>query len=568
MKKICIPSKSGLITLWILCLLYQHAQAQTPNAYTGIWEGNFMEQFKTVILLDQADQSTYIGKIMMYSGENRIQDDELSNISIDKNELSFYIAAKETSFKGTFNEMLTELTGNFIFPDNSKHPLVVRKYKEDSLAVNSVRENPSLRERLNFDATKEELKSDFKDLVDKLKKYHPRLYSYTSEEAFTKEVEEINTQLNEDMNPEQFFVRIAPLVASVKCSHTGIRLPGPYQLFLHEKGLFFPLELYIEDTSAYCLASHGEANAGSGPEPGSEIISINNMPVSQIIGELLSIIPSEGTNMTRKYQELNRDFPGYFHMLDASERFLVEYSASGSGETVRLQSCTYEELQPRDLPAGELKSYNFHMESDPAYGVLKIASFGIRNMEDYFSFLDTVFINLNTAGTSTLVLDLRDNTGGHPIFAAQLFSYLTDKEFTYFRRNPDIADFEPLYNPMQPNKNHFNGNILVLVNGSCLSTTGHLISLLEYHTGALFVGEEPGSTFMCNDFSIQVQLPHTGMEVNIPRTTFVTAVPGLEKGQPFPLDYRVQQSLKDRIEGVDTYIYAVDTIAVKYMANP
>ena len=84
--------------------------------------------------------------------------------------------------------MLTELSGNFIFPDNSKHPLVVRKYKEDSLAVNSVRENPSLRERLNFDATKEELKSDFKYLVDKLKKYHPRLYSYTSEEAFTEEV--------------------------------------------------------------------------------------------------------------------------------------------------------------------------------------------------------------------------------------------------------------------------------------------------------------------------------------------------------------------------------------------
>jgi hypothetical protein len=121
---------------------------------------------------------------------------------------------------------------------------------------------------------------------------------------------------------------------------------------------------------------------------------------------------------------------------------------------------------------------------------------------------------------------------------------------------------------MQPNKNHFNGKILVLVNGSCLSTTGHLISLLEYHTGALFVGEEPGSTFMCNDFSIQVQLPHTGMEVNIPRTTFVTAVPGLEEGQAFPLDYQVQQSLKDIIEGVDTYIHAVDTIAVEHMGNP
>ena len=62
MKKISIISKSGLITLWVLCLLYQHAQAQTPNAYTGMWEGNFMEQFKTVILLDQQDQSSLYWK--------------------------------------------------------------------------------------------------------------------------------------------------------------------------------------------------------------------------------------------------------------------------------------------------------------------------------------------------------------------------------------------------------------------------------------------------------------------------------------------------------------------------
>jgi len=348
MKKISIPSKSGLITLWVLCLLYQHAQSQTPNAYTGIWGGNFMEQFKTVILLDQADQSTYFGKIMMYSGENLIQDDELSNISIDSNKLSFYIAAKETSFTGTFNEMLTELSGKFIFPDNSKHPLLVNKYKEDSLAVNSIRDNPSLRERLNLDASMEELKFDFKDLVEKLKKHHPRLYAYTSEEVFSKQVQNIDSQLNQDMNPEQYYLRIAPLIASVKCSHTRIRLPGPYRFFLHEERHFFPLELFILDKKAYSLAPYGEANAGSGIDPGSEIISINNMPVKRIISELLSIIPSEGNNMTTKYQELNRDFQSYFHMLDPSESFLIAYDSSVAAETVRLKACVYKELQPRD----------------------------------------------------------------------------------------------------------------------------------------------------------------------------------------------------------------------------
>jgi len=566
MKRIQLISKSGLITLWVLCLLYQHAQAQTPNAYTGMWEGNFMEQFKTVILLDQEDESTFAGKIIMYSGEQRIQDDELSRISMDGTTLSFYIAAKETSFKGTFNDKVTELSGSFIFPDNSKHPLVVRKYKEDSIAAKTSEASPTLKERLNFETTVDELKSDFKDLIDKLKKHHPRLYSYTSEEAFNRQTEEIYSKLNEDMNPEQFYMRIAPLIASVKCSHTGIRLPGAYLNFLYENGLFFPLELFLRDKKAYCLTFCGDPDAGI--MPGSEILSINNRSMEELITELLSIIPSEGNNLSTKYQELNQNFQSYFHLLDPSESFQVEYGSSDSRETIQLEACNSEQLHLRAHLHTDLPPYRFHTECNPDYGVLKVATFGIRNMEDYFSFLDSVFINLDHAESSNLVLDLRDNRGGHPIFAAQLFSYLTDKEFTYFQRNPDVTDFEPLYNPMQPNRNHFSGNIFVLVNGSCLSTTGHLISLLDYHTEALFIGEEPGSTSRCNDFSIQFRLPNSGMEVNIPRTTFVTAVSVKEEGKPFPLDYHVQQTVKDRIEGVDSYMHVIDSINVEHMANP
>ena len=180
-----------------------------------------------------------------------------------------------------------------------------------------------------------------------------------------------------------------------------------------------------------------------------------------------------------------------------------------------------------------LRPYSFHLNTSPEIGVLAVSSFGIRNMEKYFAFLDSTFRIMEDV--PNLLLDLRDNHGGHPIFAAQLFSYLTNNDFTYFQRNPDVEDFEPLYNTMEPNQLHYKGNIYALVNGSCLSTTGHLISLLQYHTEAIFVGEQPGSTFRCNDFSIQLQLPNTGMELNIPRTTFMTAVEGYSENKPFQI---------------------------------
>jgi hypothetical protein len=165
-----------------------------------------------------------------------------------------------------------------------------------------------------------------------------------------------------------------------------------------------------------------------------------------------------------------------------------------------------------------------------------------------------VFIKLKQHKTRTLVIDLRDNDGGHPIFAAILYSYLRQEEFIYFRENPDVPDFEPLYNTMEANENSFDGNCYVLINGGCLSTTGHLISLLKYHKRAVFIGEEPGSWFYCNDFSKQVKLPNTQIEVNIPQATFQTKVSGYKIRDHFQVDHSVKLSVDDLINNSDVYM--------------
>jgi hypothetical protein len=547
MKNKTYITKLGLITYWALLPWCLSAQAQDP--YKGIWEGNFMEQFKTVILLDQAENAEYIGKILMYSGENRIQDDELTKISIENSEISFYIAAKETSFKGFFNESNTELSGNFIFPDESKHPLAVRKYEKDSLAAEG--NASSFKDKIRENFPVEELKSDLREMIRKLKEYHPRLHAYTTEASFDEEVEEIMESLDSPMSLEAYYYQIAPLVADVKCSHTGIRLPEACQREIHDHGLYFPLRLYVQDGSAYFISAPGQA--GVEMEPGCEILAINDRPVKMIIQELLKRIPSEGHNLSHKYQELNRKFQDYFHMMDPSADFSIAYASSGAKGNINLKALSYSMVGQAGSPALAGAPYSFQIPGNSGNALLKISSFGLRDMDSYFAFLDSAFRLMHEKQVQHLILDLRDNMGGHPIFAAQLLSYLSDKEFTYFRRNPDVADFEPLYLPMQPNAQHFTGNVIVLVNGNCLSTTGHLISLLKYHTDALFMGEDPGSTYLCNDFSTQIKLQHTGLELNIPRTTFVTAVSGFSDQETFPLDYAIKPSIQDILDGRDAY---------------
>ena len=232
----------------------------------------------------------------------------------------------------------------------------------------------------------------------------------------------------------------------------------------------------------------------------------------------------------------------------------LEFISSGIKERADFAACNYSEVKPeKDVNEHGLPiKYLTDKEND--VGVFNISSFGIRDMDGYMHLLEKVFQEYQANSISNLVLDLRDNAGGHPIFAAQLLSYLTNGEFTYFKRNPDIQDFEPLYHPMQASPYSFKGNLFVLINGGCLSTTGHLISLIKYHTDAIFIGEEPGSSFYCNDFSMQIALPNTGIEVNIPRTTFGSAVTGFKKGEAFMVDYNVNKTVSDIILGTDSYL--------------
>jgi hypothetical protein len=71
-------------------------------------------------------------KFNMFSGDEIIQNDTLSELSLRRNSCEFYIPDKQTRFSGQFNKNNTLLSGEFVFPDQSVHQLVVRKLLDGS----------------------------------------------------------------------------------------------------------------------------------------------------------------------------------------------------------------------------------------------------------------------------------------------------------------------------------------------------------------------------------------------------------------------------------------------------
>ncbi|MEN8125427.1 MAG: S41 family peptidase [Bacteroidota bacterium] len=548
MNIIFLVSRIKWVTFIVLILFCNTMQSQ--NNLLGDWEGTFMNDFRVILRLNSAEDNSYSGKLMMFSGSNMIQNDEISDIILDGNNLKFFIKAKETQFIGSFNKVVTELSGNFIFPDASKHPLVVNKSKYvKPLAISSIKDFNDIR---NKKYITKELKADYGFLIDKLKEHHPQMYSYSSEDSFDIMITNTNNNINSELTLEEYYKLIVPIVDNVKCSHTGMRLPNKYQQAINIYGNFLPIKLSIINNKAHYLSNY--CNVDSEILPGSEVLSINKLPIKDIITSLQKYIPSEGNNMTTKYNELDKNFNSYYYLLDNSEIFDVEYLISGiEKKTISLPACSFNDFVLKEKPDSNLP-VEFKIDEEKSVAFLKIRSFAFPDIEGYIQQMDDTFELLKNKSIQNLVIDLRDNKGGHPIFAAQLFSYLIEKDFIYFKPNPDVKEFEPLYKTMQNSEYSFKGKIYAFVNGGSLSTTGHLISLMKYHTNATFIGEEPGSSFYCNDQSMQVVLPNTGIEVNIPQTTFETAISGFNKNETFPIDYKVNNSLRDLLNGKDSYM--------------
>ncbi len=405
-----------------------------------------------------------------------------------------------------------------------------------------------------------ELEQDLSYLFSKLKEYHPQPYAFVSEDSLNTLFTSLIDKIDNELTLENFYVLAARLTGAVNCSHTCVRFPQNYQRSVNTFGRFFPLRLYFTDGRAYCISG----NESIAPlQPGSEIISINDFTVNEIISQIFYLIPSEGGGVSARYNELNQNFNSLFYHIDDSEEFKVVFRSGTSIASLKLASCRHQDIDVSQSPTKETGSVTFRRLANDTLGLLKISSFAIRDMESYFQQLDDIFSELKIQNTPNLAIDLRDNKGGHPIFAAQLLSYLIDHDFIYFKHNEDIKDFEPLYHPMSPNINKFDGNVYVFVNGGCLSTTGHLISLLKFHTDAVFIGKEPGSTFQCNDFSIRLTLPGTGIELNVPRTTFESSVSGFSKNKPFPIDHKVDFTIAEIINRKDTYLEIAQKI-IKY----
>lgn len=404
---------------------------------------------------------------------------------------------------------------------------------------------------VNSKIAPDKLKADFSILVSTLKDHHPGLYDFFSQSQFDSLTNANLNALTDSLTEAQFHVVIRKFTRFIGCGHTTALPSKKWYAAIREDQHLIPIHVKLSGDQLFLRKVFGEYTDSL---IDSRIVEIEGVPAKEIIAEIKSIIERDGFTETMVNRNLERLFQTYYLFLyGMKEKYEVVFeTTSGDFIETRLTGVVGDRISYRQsLEIDTLlhtKTARFGvLRSDKNKAVLDLASFP---NSDYKKFYKQVFRQLAEMDSVELVLDLRGNGGGYFPNGSTLLRYLMDDNFSMdfkkakkrakknkhmdmnfisdvtrfiFSTIPDRNKEDPARNYQIRTKpvkrNHFDGNVIVMVDGFTFSSGSYVASKLKNSRNAVVVGEETGGGEVGFNATLSwnLDLPNSGVRVIIPR---------------------------------------------------
>jgi hypothetical protein len=400
-----------------------------------------------------------------------------------------------------------------------------------------------------------QLQDDFDQYVSLIRRDHPM--TFTDGTALERTIVTQRKSLRDGMSEMEFYSVVAPVGAAVRCGHTRTYLSQQGRDHLDEHGQCLPLEIRLVSDSLYVYKDF------TADEPilrGSQVLSINAHPATEIVERMRAIHHADGTNLTYKDYAINLFFARLFALLyGGASRFELEIKAPGASRSATriVAAMTPNQAnrvdEERYPPEPDCSRLCMAFSDDNGYAVLTIKDFGYYgDLEAFREPVGDFFARLTSDSIRALIIDVRGNDGGDPYCSSFVVSHVISEPVRYFAAG--TRGYNDLVRPIPVPRHVFTGELFVLTDGWCFSSTGHMLSLLRCQRRGVFVGEESGGSSACNDASKEHVMKQTGVRLNVPRRTFATSARCLPYGRGIPPDIEVQPTIHDLIAGRDVVL--------------
>jgi hypothetical protein len=411
------------------------------------------------------------------------------------------------------------------------------------------------------------LQEDAQILEKILEANHPSLYWYTPKEKMDDYFSETIQGIRDSLTEAEFRNRIAVLVSQIRCGHTIVRYSNQFIKSLSKNRVpQFPLSIKTWDDSLVVLAN---INPKSNIKRGTIITSINGKSNKSLLDSFFKFISIDGNGTAYKSQIVSNNFGAWYrNMFGTDSSFVIGFIDSlgmERKETVRsfrpfiVERSKMDSVQKlmnafkiptkkeiRKARRNAALSLTFDDTTRTAY--MHIAGFSINGLQ---KFMRRSFRQIEKNNTQNLIIDLRDNGGGHLNNSIRLTRYLAknpfkvadtvaaiNRDFDYgkyihqsfwfwFPLNFNTTKMEDgryhyhrfetkKYKPFE--NHHFDGNIFLLQGPSTFSAASVFTASLKGQDNVQLVGEETGGGFYGNSaiHLLTAVLPNTKIQITLP----------------------------------------------------
>lgn len=454
--------------------------------------------------------------------------------------------------------------------------------------------------------SQQELQEDYRLLRAILEKKHPSLYWYTPKDSMNMHFEKYYMDIKDSMTEQQFGWKIiAPLVDKVHCGHTSLGMSRAYNNWAAGRRFSsFPVFMKFWNDSMVVTANLNQQD--SVLKRGLLVRSINGLNNAALKETMFGYMPEDGDANNVNYIRLSSNFP-YYHrnIFGLSKNYTVTYTDSAGSE----QTVSVPVFEPRRDSAAKTKpvaSVKPDKRTENKRRLLQLRSLAVDTLNN------TAIITLNTfssgrlrkfyrqsfryikkAGIANVVLDLRSNGGGRINLSSLLTKYVSRRPFKvadssyaiakslkpygryvrggfinnlglFFltkRKKDGLYHFghweRKLYEPKT--KNHFGGNLYVLINGSTFSASTIFCNAVKNQPGIVLVGEEAGGGWHGNNGILipDIVLPNTRLKVRLPLFRLVQYNHVPRDGRGVVPDINIGTDYKALMNGVDKKMMVV-----------
>jgi hypothetical protein len=455
--------------------------------------------------------------------------------------------------------------------------------------------------------TPEGLLKDFQVLKGVLLNYHPGLYRFQDSLAVERSFANLEQQLKKELSLSEAYLIFSRFTASIKCGHTFCSFynqSGQTKDSLFNRNDKVPFTFSLFDKRMFIEKNVSETDSLF---EDTEILAINNIPVSAIVDTLIQYIKGDGSNNLKRLNDLNLSGSGKFEAFDifypllfppVRNRYSLKTKQPGKPDVneINVKSISRNERfalienKYGKQPSTSDDLWSFSLLNEQT-GYLKIGTFVTGKLTiDWKKFIDNVFAELNGKKIPNLIIDIRGNEGGDDEVNLVLGNKLAKRqiEFPEYRellRYETVSDaYRPFLNTwdksfysrkgqlvklengfytwkkdrgnsvIRQNSKAFQGQTYLLVDAANSSATFFLTAGLQQNKIATVIGSQTGGNRKGTNGGqlFFLWLPNSQIEVDIPLIGYYPLTEQPDEGLSPDIEVVVQ--IPDILSGRDKVI--------------